>query len=191
MRGFVAIALLIFSMVSLCVAVSGPSNPVMERIMDTVLCRADEDITERLGPQTYEGQETDFLCEDSAGATRDVTLPAFGLMVAMFVVPFLVGLFMLINSGKRMVNSRMAAALETLQTEGMVLNPDSASPIVIDGAVFRQAVASGGGVSGGSRDMPKDLATRLAELQDARDQGLISSAEYDRMRRTIMDKFDD
>lgn len=127
MRGFIAIALLIFSMVSLCVAVSGPSNPVMERIMDTVLCHSDEDITERLGPQTTEGQETDFLCEDSEGATRDVTLPAFGVMVGMFVVPFLAGLILLVSSGKRMVNSRMQAALDILASEGLILNPDSAS----------------------------------------------------------------
>lgn len=190
MRLVLAIGLLVLSMIGLCVGVSATSNPVMERIMDRVLCRADEDITEELGAWTTEGQETDFLCIDEQGNRREVTLPAFLLMVAMFVVPFLLGLFLLMQSGRSMVNNRMAKALENIQAYGMTINPDSANPVHLDGSVFRQAGVGGSPVVG-SREVSADLASRLAQLQDARDKGLITAAEYDRMRQGIIEKFDD
>jgi hypothetical protein len=103
---------------------------------------------------------------------RDVTDRWFLIGLVAFLAPFLVGLFALIfgvqrNAVKSAVNTASGSAGWAVPGSGVM------------------------SVNTGSTGKNASLTQRLKELQEARDAGLISAVEYDRMRQQILDSMDD
>ncbi len=167
--------LMILSMLALCGIIVIPVLPPFEESAEIdgyllpLLCQPDENIErdQYSGPGSRGGTSysMDVYCIDKDGERRDET-GRWGLIGGgAFVLPFLLGLVMLIGGLNR--NARLTTSTLTVYPSGSQVN--------LGGSSF----PSGEGLS---------LSERLKQLQDARDAGLVTVEEYERLRQEILNE---
>ena len=140
--------------------------------------------------RTYSGgsnsSSTVWYCEDVEGNRREIT-DKIGLTgVAVFLVPFLSGMVMIFMGAFRAKNNmlkRFGLAGGNPYGSSTSIDLTNASPAQVH--QFLQALAARN--QGGSAT----LASRLQQLDQARNQGLITESEYQRVRQQILDSMDD
>ena len=180
-------------------------------LIERLYCNEDEHYAKWQGAYQYDsfrrsgGYPVAFYCETADGTQREISGNVILVMIASFVVPSLLGLFMMMGGIGLMVKRGVSGLMknvgnmQTVRTHSNVIDLrqgsegyDNLSPDVkqmVDslrqgmGAVSTQMQSQG--QSGGS------LAERLRQLDDAYNQGLISREEYDKARAAIIDKMDD
>jgi hypothetical protein len=173
--------LLILSMLGLCAIVVVPvlpfldDSPQIDQFLQPILCQPGETVR-RDQYSTTDNDGTSYsmnvYCLGDDEVERDVTDRWFLIGLVAFLAPFLVGLFALIfgvqrNAVKSAVNTASGSAGWAVPGSGVM------------------------SVNTGSTGKNASLTQRLKELQEARDAGLISAVEYDRMRQQILDSMDD
>jgi membrane protein YdbS with pleckstrin-like domain len=82
-------------------------------------------------------------------------------------------------------------ALETASERGRIVFPDIARPEAFRNAIWGQGTTAAGGASTASPPLPAaaaplPAAQRLAELEDLRTRGMLSTEEYSRKREEIL-----
>jgi membrane protein YdbS with pleckstrin-like domain len=81
------------------------------------------------------------------------------------------------------------AIVETASETGRIVFPDIADPERFRGAIWGQSGAAGGTAGSAAPAMPPpqtSVASRLAELEDLRTRGLLTTEEYARKRQEIV-----
>jgi hypothetical protein len=199
------IVLMAFAMVVLFMSIS--NAPQTTAISQSLVCESGEKYVEVLGSVVRDGTRTlgrefSAFCEGD-GTRREVTPQAFALKAAMFVVPFLLGLFLFLIAIFRITTRATRSFIgRAVATSAVVTRPgQSVSRITINGqevdqmppevdqmlkGLFGESFAAQNG--GQNR---ASLTDRLRQLQEARDAGLISRDEYERVRQQILDSLDD
>ncbi len=82
-------------------------------------------------------------------------------------------------------------ALETASERGRIVFPDIARPEAFRNAIWGQGTTAAGGAPAASPPLPAaaappSAAQRLAELEDLRTRGMLSTEEYSRKREEIL-----
>ncbi len=145
-------------------------------------------------------------CVNSERQRQDVTGKWVLYGAGGFVVPFLLGLFIVIAGTSAAARRRTGQVFQAfpnsyggtdfamfnaggsnpknidfqdgvLKVNGFEINMGNLSPEKIDALKAQMQTFSSGG----------DLTTKLKQLQEAKDKGLISTDEYDRLRQRILD----
>lgn len=136
-----------------------------------LLCQPEETILrdQYSGPSREGGTSysMDVYCIDKDGDRRDETGRWALLGGGAFTIPFLIGLVLLIGGANRNTGN----ATPTLIANGTPVN--FGTP-----ASFGTQAPSAG----------RSLSERLKQIDDARNQGLITAEEYDRLRKEILDE---
>lgn len=176
-------------------------------IMIDRYCEPDEiDITDasRLSFSGTQNSSTVYFCEDAEGNRREITNQIGFTAVVAFLVPFLTGLLMTIGAGGMMARNQMKKfGLNNIQVTTMPdgsqqanLSPEQQATLQRVASAFgaKSADFTNVSVSSTSPTSPQSsttLAERLQQLEDARKQGLITSAEHQRARDALLDAMDD
>lgn len=140
-------------------------------------------------------QMIDFFCEDSEGQERHVTLTAVMVIIIGFTGLLLAGIFAtIVGAGITSKNT-----VKNLSV-GILSGEYSSTVDLRDGtykhgqaqlspelrSIMKQASVQLEQLSGGDT-----LADKLQQLQEAYQQGLITTEEYDKVRAAILDRMDD
>lgn len=167
----------ILSMVALFMLVVLPVIPLFEdteffdNMLQPLLCPDGEISREQYQYTDYEGTSysMNVYCETDDGE-KDVTGTWIAIGIASFLIPFLIGLFLLIFSANRGMRGMMSApSLQGYDSYSM------GSPVNIGSPMGEKM-----------KNQPKSLSEKLQELEEAKRQGLISESEYQQMRQDIL-----
>jgi hypothetical protein len=179
------------------------NNSTLMNLQETLYCRDGETFVQDFHTQsdlrgTVRGGQI-YCVDDASGQQHNVTGKAFLYAGVGFAVPFIVGLVLgmggitaLTGSGVRAVVRRASAQtaaggapmIVRVNQREMALDdlpPDTADLIQQALGAAQHVVANRGAANAAP------LADRLRQLQDARSANLISSEEYERLRREILD----
>lgn len=174
--------LMFVSFAALCVLVVLPvlpflsESPALDNVLKPILCNTEE----RIEREQYSSRTRDdgtsysmnVYCVYQNGQRRDVTDRWQVISLVSFLAPFLLGLFGLIFGLNRAAKNR------TITATTATINLMGANPSRIK---LENMLAA----------MPKptkqSLTERLKQLEEARNAGLISAEEYDRLRKEILD----
>lgn len=196
---------LIFVAVGLMIAVFSVEDiPFVQDILVEQYCEPGESITHasRLSFSGTQNSTSVWFCDDNEGSQREITDKIGFTAVVLFLVPFLSGMFMIFFGAWRAQSSFTKKVMSNLgvdNTDDMqIYSMKGASDIKLANANISpeqraqvnqvlQSVSSAFGTPASS----SSLADRLKQLEDARNQGLISREEYDRTRQAILDGMDD
>lgn len=196
-----------FAALALFLLGTATTDPSVRGLMNTLFCAPGETYREELGAQTTNafnrpaGRSFTAVCTAANGEEREVTDRAILVMAAGFVAPLIAGLLLTLGSGIVLArhsrrsqpepNEFWAPGFDFTDT----LNPGSATTITVTGKRLDELppeardkvnrILQGFGVSTPVTD--GDLSTKLRQLQEARDGGLLSQQEYDRLRQQILD----
>jgi hypothetical protein len=168
----------IISMVALFMLVVLPVIPIFEdseffdNMLKPVLCP--DGTIRREQYQTYDdddgtGYSMNVYCEDSEGDETDVTGAWIGIGIAAFLIPFLIGLFMMINGFNKGVRGMMG---------GM--------PHVDNEVGYGTPASFGMPMQDKPKNQPKTMSEKLQELEQAKQQGLLTESEYQQARQEIL-----
>jgi hypothetical protein len=167
----------IISMVALFMLVVLPVLPFFEdseffdNMLKPVLC-PDGDI-HREQYQTTDSEGTGYSmtvrCEDNEGDEEDVTGLWIAIGVGAFLIPFLIGLFMMIGGFNKGMRGMMAGL-----------------PGVQGYDSYSSGLPASFGAPMQANPATKTLTQKLQELEDARRQGLINELEYQKVREEIL-----
>jgi len=169
------------------------------------LCNAGETLEEATGSSEYTpgqgyGRSVQYTCIDAEGNRRDVTgqfvgdlfgrVPSFLLGIGaqvLWTCLIGVGVFFAVigalvsRGGRRVVTFKSKGLGPQVYINGQPIDAAQVQTWRSDGTPS----SFGGTVSPTTKGT---LAERLQQLENARNAGLISSTEYDRMRQKIMDE---
>jgi hypothetical protein len=185
------------------------SNPQVIALKNSLFCEPGESYVEELsrfiissGTDLF-GREVRMYCEDREGEQRDVTTQAVTTIIGAFGLPFGLGLALLligiifaaVGWTRRLASvSNVPVTVYSNQpgqpgvqysTTTVRMNDQQIPP---EAAEIIKQVMGGFQASAQSFQSGDDsLVTKLRQLDEARDAGLISSTEYDRMRQQILD----
>lgn len=168
-------ALIIAAVALIIMVFSVEDIPIVQETLAGLYCEPNEIITHasvlRFGGT--ENADDLYFCDNNEGEEREITGQIMLTAGGVFIVPFLLGLLM-----------TMYGAWSTQK------NFSNKALSVTGHEIYK--------MKGGSLSQPVDfskntsnLADRLQQLDEARQQGLISKAEYDRTRQSILDSMDD
>jgi hypothetical protein len=215
--GFIlGIILMIISMVLLFEVIE-ENSPLTLQLVAIFNCGQGEKATQELGSYIAGrgGRPVSFACVNAQGEERDVSIPGFFSMMSAFLVPFLAGMALTasgVRSAARSGVSKLAGTvLNTSAGSGQAFTFTTSNPgsVVINDAQnltpeqqakMQQAMnmldkmmpgvsigmANQGAVNQGTAGST-NLTARLQELENARQQGLITPEEYTRLRQQILD----
>ncbi len=142
-------------------------NQTIDNLLTWLICQPGETI-QRHQYATYRPGETSYSmtvdCVNNEGQTYDATGRWMLIGMGAFLAPFLLGLFGFIAG----VQQRAKAVSAGL------LDQDIFAAVSVPGATPSRENLS--------------LTERLKDLQKAREEGLISEREYERMRQQILDR---
>lgn len=209
----VAVGLLIV-MVVVPVLPNTAQNPTIDRYLAQILCRPGETVVREqytTSRRDGTGYSANLYCVDNENQRRDETGKWVIISAVAFVIPLLVGIFVL-NLGRMRVHKVVfdgniggssmpgvtftqfssgigaSSPIEGLEINegsfkfgGMEIRVDSLTPERVQ--TLRQQMQSvmQNGASAGN------LTEKLRQLQETRDAGLISSEEYEGLRKEILD----
>ncbi len=196
--------ILIFVSVALMIAVFAVEDiPFIEDILVDVYCEPGEtSITSarRLSFGGTQNSTTVWYCDDNEGNEREITGQVGFTAVGVFLVPFFLGMFMIFAgawraqrnfTGKIMSSIGINEDVQIYTMKGApAINLSKANMSAEQQAQVEQVLQSVSNAFG-TPASSNTLAERLKQLEDARQQGLISSAEYERTRQAILDSMDD
>ncbi len=185
MRILVGIGLMIVGFVALFGIIVIPVLPLTEdnasinNYLQALLCNSGEKFV-REQYQTRDSDGTNYsmtpYCEDSDHRREDVTGKWVLYGGGGFTLFFLLGLMLTIFGAKRAVQSPVGAFTGGM-VNGFGVNLDGLTSEKLKTLNAQMQAFSTGG----------DLTTKLRQIQEAKDKGLISSNEYDRLRQKILD----
>jgi hypothetical protein len=180
-------------------------NATVNNYLTPLLCQPGEKLI-REQYQTYDSDGTGYsmtpYCVNSERQREDVTGRWVLFGAGGFIVPFLLGLLLTIVSAARRQQNALFQAVPnsysstdfaifnsgngaknidfqdgTLKVNGFEIKMDGLTKEKIESLKSQMQVGVGGG----------DLTTKLRQLQEAKDNGLITYDEYDRLRQKILD----
>lgn len=161
-------------------------------LIETLLCRGDETYNLETSSGYRPGLTyIDMTCISPGGSARDVTLWYFAVTGTSFIIPFMLGLMLLMRGLKPVMSAtiRTGSAPGAIRINNQTLDLD---------ALMEQARSQPGGhtqtfistsAPGSGGGSGNTLADRLRQLQEAYDAGLLTQAEYENQRRQIMRDF--
>jgi hypothetical protein len=165
---FIALAVL-----GLCVLVVIPvlppfkTNAGIDNMLRPLICQEGETIEREQYTERARGGGTSFsmnvYCIDQEATRRDETGRWFLIGAGVFVVPFLIGLFGVIAGSNQGARSAARSRSTTIGLQNM-----------------------GGFTPTGAGSGPS-LTERLKEIQQARDAGMITTEEYERLRKEALE----
>lgn len=129
-----------------------------------------------------------WYCENLERQRRDVSDGVIGFMIISFVVPLLVGIFVIIWGASGVKRRQTQRMVNAWQSGSGTVNMSNIPPDVlatverITGQLFNSNI--------NQTDQPT-LSERLKQLEDARKKRLIDDLEYQRVRQAILDSMDD
>lgn len=217
----------LFAVVVLPVIPGVGDTPALMSLQGALFCPAGTTYGHERSSYSYRPGETylalESYCVDAEGQQNPFSQEQEGqrfiISAAGFVVPFLIGLFLLIFSISRMTRAaplalsgamsvvgRPQASFQSLDLRGAspdqirqmtgfdiqrtsdgvrVQMPGMEEPMVFNqGGTQPLVIGSAGSTSGDNRP---SLTERLKQLEDARDQGLLSADEYEKLRKAILE----
>lgn len=155
-----------------------PENPLGLSILETLVCDPGHKAEVRV-VVTHDSDGTGYTpqltCIGREGERTDASAKHLIVGLGTFLVPFLIGLFMVIAGAQRA--ARNAQRPQTQWKEGSV-------PETGFGSGFATARANRDTNSNASAT----LKAKLKELEDARASGLITREEFEKLRQEILDK---
>jgi hypothetical protein len=188
------------------------SNPTIIAAKNSLFCEPGERYVEDIGALISGsgtrafGRELTIYCEDSEGQQRDVTTQAVTTIIGAFGLPFGLGLTLTLVGGivafagwtRRLAGGAMSNVPVTVysNTPGQGVKYTTTTIRMNDqeipaeaAEVIKQVMA---GFQASAESFQADgsndtLVAKLRQLEEARDAGLISAIEYDRMRQQILD----
>jgi hypothetical protein len=173
--GFAVVLLL--SLLLYPVIANDDNTTVVAQIHQAVFCRDGETIAYETYSRSYGAGRTEsstqYFCEDVEGFQRDVT----GIVMTVGIVGFTLALLMGI------LLSIMSVAAGQRKAVAVLMEQRKASFQRYGGSSL------GDGTTVGFDDDDKGLDERLAELQRAYEQRLITREEYDKLRAEILHNF--
>lgn len=211
--GFAFIGIAVAVLVTLLV---GTEVPPINQIMASLFCETGEAFTvssTRLNSNTY---NMTYACTIAGESKRDVTPDVVLLVVIVFSAVVIIGIGFMIAGARGLARGKIRAATNAVGFDLPMNQPftrsTSSTVITLDGktvqasdlppetarqlndmlnlagmkldALTRDQVVSGTSVGSG---MTSDLTSRLKQIEQARDAGLITEDEYSRLRREILD----
>lgn len=216
MRIFIGVLLIIVAVLALCAVIVLPvlpqlaDNATIDTALASVLCQPNEQFERELY-QMRDRDGTGFsmtpYCVNNEGQREDVTEKWVMVGVGLFIGPFIIGLFMIIFganiTARRKQNELFAGFPQVATGNGFtVINPSGTDAkhvqfqdgnLTVDGLNIRLSDLSPDkvealksrfqGASAGG-----DLTSKLKQLEAAKESGLITTSEYDQMRRKILDE---
>lgn len=172
--------LTIFSFVWLCGFTILPvlpftaSTPEIDRYLTPLLCEPGETLNRNQSSYSYRPGSISFTmhpeCVNSEGQERSVKDRFILLGVGVYLATFLPGLFLFIAGITRATRKMVT---QTMSDNGINIRVFSLDDGTIQPGAVQTSTAS--------------LTDRLRQLEEARDNGLISDEEYDRLRQEILD----
>ncbi|MCD4685265.1 MAG: hypothetical protein K8S97_04955 [Anaerolineae bacterium] len=199
---------LMVGLIALPIMAEPDNDDQATRWLETLLCKSGETYTQEeytIRDSTGTSTNINMYCADAIGDTRSVTGRMILITGASFVVPFLLGMTLIMFSASWLTRNKVQTFLDGAQ---FVTTPDgkvkrspaekfkrtgrtqwdmggtqvSVDPrsgqMQIDGQVIQAA--------GASND--ETLSERLQELEDALKKRLITREEYYRLRQRILDE---
>ena len=195
----------LFGVIVIPVLPQTEDNATVTNYLTPILCNPGEKLI-REQYVTHDSDGTGYsmtpYCVNSERQKEDVTGRWVLIGAGGFIVPFLLGLLLTIVSAARRQQNALFQAVPnsyggtdfamfssgnnsnpvgfnngTLKVNGFEIKMDGLTQDKIDALKSQMQTLSGGG----------DLTTKLKQLQEAKDNGLISSDEYDRLRQKILD----
>jgi hypothetical protein len=163
-------------------------TPVLN-VMQPIFCEPGDKLTVEVITSHYRPGETsvtgDYNCIRPNGTTYNVTDKSFIVGAAAFVVPFLIGLFLMIGAWNRSVRGVIPAGTVEINTGGSFSPFTPTTP-------YMNPQSPSSGYSTGTGANPQgntELTNRLKQLRDAYDAGMISNEEYERTRADLLKDF--
>lgn len=193
----IAVGLLFFNLSPLLFS---DNEPILN-IMEPVLCAPGENLTMRvIVTHDYDGTgySGDYDCVRPNETSYDVSAKAFIMAGAMFVVPFLIGLFMVITAFNRSMRGMIPAGVMEINTgrprsRGMAAEVINAAPpsqrYSFEMPAVPDAAASSQPAEPPAETAAPALTARLQQLRDAYDTGMITYSEYERTRAELLKDF--
>lgn len=196
----------LFAIIVIPVLPPTQNNASIDNFLAALVCKPNEKLV-REQYQRSDSRGTSYsmtpYCVNSERQREDVTAKWALMGMGGFLVPFFIGLGLLIwgltRAAKRRIETQMGSAFGDtgftvmdargtiqkqisfqdggLKINGIDIQLDSLTPEKIEALKQQLRSVTGQG----------DLASKLKQIQDAKDQGLISSDEYDRLRQHILD----
>jgi hypothetical protein len=206
------IVLMVVAMSLLTFLVSSTESETFINLMQRLHCTEKETFnmwmgsSQRIGTSgnSY-GRPVQWTCVLADGEESDVSGRVFMTMAVAFVVPFLLGLFMLMGGIGMMVKRGVSGLMGNVigrtgtmgvqstvidlrqGTQGYENLPPQAKQVIdsLRQGMTTQGTTMQAGQSGAT------LADKLRQLEDAYNQAFISKEEYDQARAALLDKIDD
>jgi len=158
-------------------------NVSINNYLQTLLCNPGEKFV-RQQYQTRDSDGTNYsmtpYCVNSERQRQDVTGKWVLYGGGGFTLFFLLGLMLTISGAKRAVQGQINTFIPQYTSgtvNGFEVNLDGLTSEKLQALKTQMQAFSTGG----------DLTTKLRQIQEAKDKGLISSDEYDRLRQRILD----
>jgi hypothetical protein len=189
------IFLIIFAVVALLVLVVVPllpgmsDNPVVLNIAASILCQPNETAEIEVVVTTDSdgtGYTPHVTCIGREGERTEQTGKLFLIVGVIFTVPLLLGILVLNLRGMRREVREVVGVGQDMMSvlrQASKGNPAAGSPSSIDAGLSSDFWQ-------GAREQSNtgNLVAKLKELEAARDSGLITQAEYDQLRKEVLDK---
>jgi hypothetical protein len=202
-------AAMIFLIIVPAVLPSFNDAPIMRSAFQTMFCKPGETLTDSHATYRPEPGKTvstvSLGCINNENQVTEITEKLIVFGTVGFIVPFLVGLFMVITgtSMKKPVFTQTFVQSGFSQTDvsqphgfslnamGIDINMDENGEVVVktpDGRVLKghQMQMNTLNTLGSLSGVPVHLTDRLQELKSALDSGLITQTEYDSKRQEIL-----
>jgi len=192
----IGLTLIIAAAMIMVITLSVDRYDFSANIVAAYLCEPNESIIveRRTIAQATVNFTTFYYCEDSEGQRRDITA-RYGLASTLgFLIPFGFGMPILMLGvwlNRRARRKAMTSNLGVYNLSGgatVKMSNSNLSPT--QQAQVEQVLLSVGNAFG-TAESPNTLADRLKQLQDAYEQGLISSEEYEQTRQAIINSTTD
>lgn len=203
---FTGILLIITAIIFMLATLDVFGNDISAQIIVPIACEPGDTIRtqNRLSfSNSGSGQTTDFFCVDNEGDEENVTdtviiiiLVGFGGLLGTGILMIFIGARMVVNR----VTQSFTNTLFEQQNIGNVQTSSSTFDLRQNSSDFNQtqippqtqaqiqSVLSQVGDAFGNND---SLADKLRQLDEAKQQGLISQSEYEHTRQAILDSMDD
>ena len=190
---------------------SGTSIAPVKQVMNSLYCQTGETITQQSTRSYGNTYNITYACVNAQEIRRDVTGEVVMSMIGVFVTLLFLGITFIISGARGMVrsriqrsiggaigfgqpytNTRTVITLDGKTVQGGSLSPQTQQQIqnALDMVGIKMDEMGHSNVIGGANltgNTPNDLTSRLKQLQEARDAGLISETEYNRLRQEILD----
>jgi hypothetical protein len=208
------IVLMVVAMGLLLFMVTATESETFTSLMQRLHCTEKEEFSmwmgslERTGTfgNSY-GRPVVWSCVLPDGEEREVTGRVVMTLIVIFVVPFLLGLFMLMGGIGMMVKRGVSGLMGNVigrtgtmgvqstvidlrqGTQGYENLPPQAKQVIDS---LRQGMTSQSvNMVSSSSQSGSTLADKLRQLEEAYNQAFISKEEYDKARAALLDKIDD